>query len=192
MTDNSLIIANNISYKINENKLFHNLSFDIKGGRALHIKGKNGSGKSTLLRIILGITDPTKGSINSAASLQICYLGHKNALKNYLTMRDNIHLMQLNNHIKLNKYLDLIGLKKHLDVTVSSLSFGQQKKLALLRVFLNSSNLLILDEPFVGLDDETHEQLTQFLNNELIEGKGLIFTSHIPCQIKSDLLELNN
>ena len=135
MTDNSLIIANNISYKINENKLFHNLSFDIKGGRALHIKGKNGSGKSTLLRIILGITDPTKGSINSAASLQICYLGHKNALKNYLTMRDNIHLLQLNNHIKLNKYLDLIGLKRHLDVTVSSLSFGQQKKLALLRVF---------------------------------------------------------
>ena len=99
MTDDSLIIANNISYKINENKLFHNLSFDIKGGSALHIKGKNGSGKSTLLRIILGITDPTKGSIYSAASLQICYLGHKNALKNYLTMRDNIHLMQLNNHM---------------------------------------------------------------------------------------------
>ena len=78
------------------------------------------------------------------------------------------------------------------ELRAGDLSFGQQKKLALLRVFLNSSNLLILDEPFVGLDDDTHEQLTQFLSNELIEGKGLIFTSHIPCQIKSDLLELNN
>ena len=107
-------------------------------------------------------------------------------------MRDNIDLMQLKNHKELNYYLDLLSLKKHLDVTVSSLSFGQQKKLALLRVFLNSSKLLILDEPFVGLDDATHEQLTNFLSNELIMGKGLIFTSHIPCEIKAESLVLIN
>ena len=192
MIDNSLITAKSISYKINENKLFHNLSFELTEGSALLIKGKNGSGKSTLLRIILGITVPTKGNIYKAASIQICYLGHKNALKSYLTMRDNIDLMQLNNHKELNNYLDLLSLKKHLDVTVSSLSFGQQKKLALLRVFLNTSKLLILDEPFVGLDDTAHEQLTKFLSNELIMGKGLIFTSHIPCGIKAGSLKLIN
>ena len=46
MNKNSLIVAQNIGYKINENKLFHNISFDIKHGEALHIKGTNGSGKS--------------------------------------------------------------------------------------------------------------------------------------------------
>ena len=59
----SLIAANRISYTINNKKLFHNLSFTIDAGSALHIKGGNGSGKSTLLRILLGITTPSKGKI---------------------------------------------------------------------------------------------------------------------------------
>ena len=58
-----LVSAQNITFSINENKLFHNLSFEISPGEALHIKGGNGSGKSTMLRIILGISTPSKGSV---------------------------------------------------------------------------------------------------------------------------------
>ncbi len=80
-----LFSAQNITYSINENKLFHNLSFEINSAEGLHIKGGNGSGKSTLLRIILGITSPSKGSIESFnQDLKIAYLGHKNAIKNIL------------------------------------------------------------------------------------------------------------
>ena len=181
MNKNSLIVAQNIGYKINENKLFHNISFDIKHGEALHIKGRNGSGKSTLIRIILGITEPVKGTLENKSTKEICYLGHKNALKTYLTLDDNINLMQLTNCDMLKSYLDKLELNKYRDVTVSNLSFGQQKKLALLRVFLNNSDLIILDEPFVGLDDGAHTVLTSFLNNELDKNKSLVFTSHIPC-----------
>ena len=190
MNKNSLIVAQNIGYKINENKLFHNISFDIKHGEALHIKGRNGSGKSTLIRIILGITEPVKGTIENKSTKEICYLGHKNALKTYLTLDDNINLMQLSNCGILKSYLDKLELNKYRDVTVSNLSFGQQKKLALLRVFLNNSDLIILDEPFVGLDDGAHTVLTSFLNNELDKNKSLIFTSHIPCNINSKILEI--
>ena len=190
MNKNSLIVAQNIGYKINENKLFHNISFDIKHGEALHIKGRNGSGKSTLIRIILGITEPVKGTIENKSSKEICYLGHKNALKTYLTLDDNINLMQLTNCDMLKSYLDKLELNKYRDVTVSNLSFGQQKKLALLRVFLNNSDLIILDEPFVGLDDGAHTVLTSFLNNELDKNKSLVFTSHIPCNINSKILEI--
>lgn len=190
MNKNSLIVAQNIGYKINENKLFHNISFDIKHGEALHIKGRNGSGKSTLIRIILGITEPVKGTIENKSTKEICYLGHKNALKTYLTLDDNINLMQLTNCDMLKSYLDKLELNKYRDVTVSNLSFGQQKKLALLRVFLNNSDLIILDEPFVGLDDGTHTVLTSFLNNELDKNKSLVFTSHIPCNINSKVLEI--
>ena len=63
MENKFLISAKNISYKINDNKLFHNLSFDLEEGEAIHICGENGSGKSTLLRILLGITNQTKGGI---------------------------------------------------------------------------------------------------------------------------------
>lgn len=190
MNKNSLIVAQNIGYKINENKLFHNISFDIKHGEALHIKGRNGSGKSTLIRIILGITEPVKGTLENKSTKEICYLGHKNALKTYLTLDDNINLMQLTNCDMLKSYLDKLELNKYRDVTVSNLSFGQQKKLALLRVFLNNSDLIILDEPFVGLDDGAHTVLTSFLNNELDKNKSLIFTSHIPCNINSKILEI--
>ena len=190
MNKNSLIVAQNIGYKINENKLFHNISFDIKHGEALHIKGRNGSGKSTLIRIILGITEPVKGTIENKSTKEICYLGHKNALKTYLTLDDNINLMQLTNCDMLKSYLDKLELNKYRDVTVSNLSFGQQKKLALLRVFLNNSDLIILDEPFVGLDDGAHAVLTSFLNDELNNNKSLVFTSHIPCNINSKILEI--
>ena len=190
MNKNSLIVAQNIGYKINENKLFHNISFDIKHGEALHIKGRNGSGKSTLIRIILGITEPVKGTLENKSTKEICYLGHKNALKSYLTLDDNINLMQLTNCDMLKSYLDKLELNKYRDVTVSNLSFGQQKKLALLRVFLNNSDLIILDEPFVGLDDGAHTVLTSFLNNELDKNKSLVFTSHIPCNINSKVLEI--
>ena len=190
MNKNSLIVAQNIGYKINENKLFHNISFDIKHGEALHIKGRNGSGKSTLIRIILGITEPVKGTLENKSTKEICYLGHKNALKTYLTLDDNINLMQLTNCDMLKSYLDKLELNKYRDVTVSNLSFGQQKKLALLRVFLNNSDLIILDEPFVGLDDGAHTVLTSFLNNELDQKKSLVFTSHIPCNINSKVLEI--
>ena len=190
MNKNPLIVAQNIGYKINENKLFHNISFDIKHGEALHIKGRNGSGKSTLIRIILGITEPVKGTLENISTKEICYLGHKNALKTYLTLDDNINLMQLTNCDMLKSYLDKLELNKYRDVTVSNLSFGQQKKLALLRVFLNNSDLIILDEPFVGLDDGAHTALTSFLNNELDKNKSLVFTSHIPCNINSKILEI--
>ena len=190
MNKNSLIVAQNIGYKINENKLFHNISFDINHGEALHIKGRNGSGKSTLIRIILGITEPVKGTLENKSTKEICYLGHKNALKTHLTLDDNINLMQLTNCDMLKSYLDKLELNKYRDVTVSNLSFGQQKKLALLRVFLNNSDLIILDEPFVGLDDGAHTVLTSFLNSELDKNKSLVFTSHIPCNINSKILEI--
>ena len=190
MNTKSVIEAENIAYKINENKLFHNLSFIVKRGEALHISGPNGSGKSTLIRIILGITKQTKGTITHNESNNISYLGHKNALKNYLTVSDNLILLGLSSHEKLNNFLEELDLKKFLGVTVANLSFGQQKKLALLRIFLNKSNVILLDEPFVGLDTNTHNAIENFLIKELNSGKTLIYTSHINCNIDSKILNL--
>ena len=191
MNNNYLIVAENIGYKINENKLFHNLSFDVAEGEALHICGDNGSGKSTLIRIILGITKQTKGNIKNNSSHGITYPGHKNAIKNYLTLEDNILLMELNDKEELNKYIEILNLRKYMDVIAANLSFGQQKKLALLRIFLNNSDLIILDEPFVGLDIETQDILSEFLNNQLKMNKSIIYTSHISCQIESKILKIN-
>ena len=189
--NNFLITADNLSYKINEKKLFKNITFSLSKGECIHIKGSNGSGKSTLLRIILGITNPTKGNINNGVNKNISYLGHKNALKSYLSVEDNILLMGLSAHKELKRYLEMLSLKDLSDIKVANLSYGQQKKLALLRIFLSNSDLIVLDEPFVGLDIENQNILTDFLKNQLQNEKGIIFTSHIHCSINSNILEID-
>mgnify|MGYP001479342795 FL=1 len=190
MNTNELVSVENIAYKINDKKLFYNVSFFLEKGEALHIYGSNGSGKSTLIRIILGITTQTKGDVNIFSEKKICYLGHKNAIKSYLSIEDNLLIMGLTSHPNINKYIDILELRDCLDVVVGNLSFGQQKKVALLRVFLNDSDLIILDEPFVGLDSDTQNLLNQFLIEELNTKKGLIFTSHIKCEINSKTINL--
>jgi len=188
----TLLSAQNISYSINENKLFHNLSFEINSGEGLHVKGGNGSGKSTLLRIILGITSPSKGFIETYnQDLNISYLGHKNAIKNYLTPLENLEL--LFNDAELNlafEWLRKLDLSNVQDELTASLSFGQQKKLALIRVLAKSSELMVLDEPLVGLDQATADQLSSFLVQKLSEGVGLILTSHINPMIDCKVLDL--
>ena len=109
---------------------------------------------------------------------------------NYLTVSDNLILLGLSSHEKLNNFLEELDLKKFLGVTVANLSFGQQKKLALLRIFLNKSNVILLDEPFVGLDTNTQNLIENFLIKELNSGKTLIYTSHINCNIDSKILNL--
>jgi len=187
-----LFSAQNITYSINENKLFHNLSFEINSAEGLHIKGGNGSGKSTLLRIILGITSPSKGSIESCnQNLKIAYLGHKNAIKNYLTPTQNLELLFNDVELKLAfKWLHKFGLSHVQDELAANLSFGQQKKLALIRVLAKSSELIVLDEPFVGLDQVAADQLNNFLIEKLSEGVGLVLTSHIKPMIECKVLHL--
>ena len=187
----TIVKASNLSYKINEKKLFQNISFDVHAGSALHISGGNGTGKTTLLRIILGISKPTRGLIESFANKDICFIGHKNGLKQYLTVEDNLILLSLNTHMNLDKYLTDLDLHNSLDVTVANLSFGQQKKLALLRVFLNDSDLIILDEPCVGLDSNSQQILCFFINEELKKDKCIIFSSHIQLDIEANVLNLD-
>ena len=153
--------------------------------------GSNGSGKSTLIRILGGISEPSKGNITKKEDLKISYLGHKNALKSYLSVRDNLDLLDLMDKKQIDNLLTKFNLMNKLDVTLGNLSFGQQKKIALLRIFINEVDLILLDEPFVGLDIEMCEILSEHLNKKVEEGSGLIFTSHIASNIRANNFNLD-
>ena len=191
MQNSLLIKADNLSYKINESKLFSGISFALNNNEALHIMGSNGSGKSTLIRILGGISEPSKGNITKKEDLKISYLGHKNALKSYLSVRDNLDLLDLMDKEQIDNLLTKFNLMNKLDVTLGNLSFGQQKKIALLRIFINEVDLILLDEPFVGLDIEMCEILSEHLNKKVEEGSGLIFTSHIASNIRANNFNLD-
>ncbi len=184
-----MIEAKNISYIINTNKVFTDISLQIKKSNSLHVVGSNGSGKSTLLRCLIGLTPLTKGEIIRNYK-KIEYLGHKNALKSYLTCEENFLLQDLKNHDAYYKWIKKLKLNDKMDFLIGNLSFGQQKKAALMRVFLNNAELIVLDEPCVGLDNKTQKILESFLKDELAKGKAIIYSSHISINLNSRVLEL--
>ena len=75
--------------------------------------------------------------------------------------------------------LEKFNLKRHVDNSVGTLSFGQQKKLSLIRILNAKERIIILDEPFVGLDQESKNILIDFMDSIKKEKRTLIFTSHI-------------
>ena len=114
------------------------------------------------------------------------FLGHKNVLKNHLSVADNLHLHGLDvAHPEVRSILKDLNLDQKAELLVGNLSYGQQKKLALVRIFLNQSSVIILDEPCVGLDDQTRRLITTFLTTELGKNKSIIYTSHIPLELPS-------
>ena len=102
-----IIRAHNLSYKINDKKLFQGIAFDLFKGKALHIQGENGSGKTTLLKIVCGLTKPSKGDLITNTNKKICFIGHKNALTQYLSIEDNLALMNVGNQKDIQKYLSI-------------------------------------------------------------------------------------
>ena len=89
------------------------------------------------------------------------------------------------------KWLEKLDLYQVQDELTANLSFGQQKKLALIRVLAQSSELIVLDEPFVGLDKAASELLNSFFHQKLSEGTGLILTSHIQPSVECQVIELD-
>jgi len=193
MSESPLLVVKNISFSINNNRLFHNLSLILNEGKAIYIKGDNGSGKSTFLRILLGITPAKKGNVIWKENTPKVFLGHKNILKNYLTVADNLYMHGIDLHDNETKEtLKKLNLHRKIDLIVGNLSYGQQKKLALVRIFLNKSKVLLLDEPCVGLDNATKSLITEFLNAELQKKKSIIFTSHIPINVENEEILLGS
>jgi ABC-type multidrug transport system ATPase subunit len=91
------------------------------------------------------------------------------------------------------KWMHTLGLNKVQDELTANLSFGQQKKLALIRIFAGQSDLIVLDEPFVGLDNTSRDLLNEFLQKKLASGSSLILTSHIePNVLCSELVLSDN
>ncbi len=178
-----------------EHILFSDLSFTVKSGKVCFVKGSNGSGKTTLLRTIAGYTQPYAGKINwndQAATLanpsytQSCrYVGHQNGLKQGLSARENLEFFQqlyalektTDNFTSVLKKLDIENKSQ---LPVRNLSQGQQRKVALARLLLGSSDLWILDEPFTSLDQTSRAIIEDLMQQHLDQQGAILLVTHEP------------
>ncbi len=187
-----MLEGKNISYTRGFLPLFSELTFVVKNGESLSVKGSNGVGKSTLLRLVAGLIQPAphtlfwQGEPITPRNMKIyqqnlLYVGHKLALFPEILMKDNIRLWQdlygLSENV-ICKALERWGILSFKNMKISHLSQGQQKRFSLSRCYWLERSLWILDEPQAGLDHEGKEILFQALSEHGQKGGCAIIATH--------------
>lgn len=186
--------VSNLSCIRQQRLLFANISLQLEAGQALLIEGPNGSGKSSLLRLLTGLSTPAEGEIFwRGKMIQDCrdeyvtelhYTGHTNGIKLGLTVTENLQLAQ---HLSLSpsaqnfaEVLEQLQLSQYKNTPAKNLSAGQQRRIALAKLFLVRKKLWILDEPLTALDITTQKFFLANMETHLLDGGMAIISSHHP------------
>jgi heme exporter protein A len=159
--------------------LFKDLSFELQGGQVVVLMGPNGSGKTTLLRCLAGIPDNFP-EIIKAPDLTQSYVGHLNALKGSLTVRQNLLQQTKVTSEQLTKILADRKLASLQDREIRSLSAGQRRQVALARLTLSGAKLWLVDEPTTHLDATAMTQFWTSLEAHRASGGMAVLSSHAP------------
>lgn len=180
----------------NGKKAVSNLSMTVADGDLFGFIGKNGAGKTTTLKACLTIHDFNSGdillngmSIKSApleCKKKMAYVPDSPILETYLTGLQYLNFIcdiyDVSTHTRRKRIYDVserLGMKDKLNDLISSYSHGMKQKISLIGAFAHDPLLLILDEPFVGLDPEAFVQLKCMMKELCASGGSVLFSSHI-------------
>jgi ABC-2 type transport system ATP-binding protein len=171
------------------------INMTVEKAKVFVLFGQNGAGKTTLLKISAGITPPTKGRVivddQVAERGGIFYLGHKNSLYTELTVMENIRFfLSMRNGTAMvdaiEASLEEFSLWQRRNDPVKALSQGMKRRLALMKGIISGSALLLLDEPFSGLDLGWKDKVLEKLLKLKQRGTSLLIATHLiseGCQI---------
>jgi len=174
-----------------ETEVLHNISFSVESGCALGLLGRNGAGKTTTIRILMDVFKGNSGVITMDGKLfnpkeyQIGYLPEERGLYpkktvgeqlTYLAMLRGISSKKAKEQVK--KWLIRMGVEEYENRKLETLSKGNQQKVQLAQTLLCDPDIVILDEPFSGLDPVNAQILKEVIKEQIQIGKIVIFSSH--------------
>lgn len=177
-SSNELIKVENLSHKYHSNYLFKNISFSISKGDAVAITGPNGVGKSTLIKVLLNLIDKQEGKIKITD--KIGYIPQKfNQDVNFPAKVSEILNLECCACGNRTKILKGLGISDLMEKQFKDLSGGQQQRVLIALSMLSSPELLILDEPTVGVDEKSLKEFYELLKylNET-RGMTILFVTH--------------
>ena len=190
--------------------LVKNCSINLEKGKSLAIIGLNGAGKSTLMKIISGVISPSEGEIkilnytpynrNKLFLKKIgVVFGHKSSLLWDIPLKFSLELHKTIYQIddssyqsRLNYLTEVLSLKECLNKKVKFMSLGERVKSDLLMNMIHNPELILLDEPTIGVDMESKIKIREFINNEKENNNcTFILTSHDPADIENCCDKIN-
>jgi heme exporter protein A len=164
------------------------VNLDVFPGDFLSIFGPNGAGKTTLLRVIAFLTLPSSGEVRFGADGgsgrgKVGYVSHQSLLYNEMTGQENLEFFARIHGLpdpkgQARDMLSRMGLAEAGDLLVRTYSRGMKQRLSLARALLHEPQLLLLDEPYTGLDQHGNRLLTQVLRQLSHDGRTVLLITH--------------
>ena len=178
-----LLVADNICCAVGDRALFSGLSFAVRAGDLVEVRGANGSGKSTLLRCLVGLHETDAGDVRRTADG--LYIGHRPGICPRMTPIENLRwlagIADANaDPESIHAALGTVGLGGARHDMCDSLSAGQQRRVALARLLVSAAPLWILDEPLTALDDEGRNLVGELLARHRASGGAAVCATHQP------------
>lgn len=155
------ILIKNLSKSFGTNIVFNNFSTELPDKGIVHLRGASGSGKTTLLRILSGLEQAEGGGISGLESKKIAYVFQEDRLLHELSTLENVSIVS--NEKQARFWLGRLGLSHELNKKPPQLSGGMCRRVAIARALAYRGDILLLDEPFNGLDAELKKILSEIL-----------------------------
>ena len=191
-----MLLIKNFSKTYKDKPAVDNLSLEIKAGEIYGFIGHNGAGKTTTLKACAGILDFEEGEIlvdgisvkenPVGAKRLIAYIPDNPDLYEFMTgikylnfIADIFRIEKSVRDAEIKKYADMFELTKNLGQQISTYSHGMKQKLALISALIHSPKLILLDEPFVGLDPKAAHLLKQTMRKMCDSGSAIFFSTHV-------------
>ncbi|MDD4572795.1 MAG: ATP-binding cassette domain-containing protein [Sphaerochaeta sp.] len=175
----STLQIQNISKRYGDTVVFEKFSCTLHQGEVNVLFGASGSGKTTLLRMLMGLEEADAGLMPPFEDMKISAVFQEDRLCNNLSAYSNVKLVvePSVSSVQVQNALVAVGLGEAIRKPAKELSGGMRRRVALVRALLATYDLIVLDEPFKGLDEETKREVISY-TAEATEGKTVILVTH--------------
>lgn len=205
MSDNEIIVVNDLKKFFGEVKAVNGISFNVHQGEVFGLLGPNGAGKTTTIKLLLGLLEPNGGEMSIFGlnpereevqiKRRVGYVSEEPLIFKSLTPKDLFNfiasirgLEEESTTERAREYLESLDAIEYYDQLIATLSHGNKQKLQIVAAILHEPDLLILDEPIAGLDAKSVRVVKEILDLHVENGGSVLFSTHI-MEIAQDLCD---